>query len=236
MLGFTAVTGRGEIVKAGGKVVKNVTGFDLPKLMAGSWGRLAAMTELSLKVLPAPEYVATRAIRGLDVQAASLAMARALGSTVAPAAAAYLDGATLFRIEGFRPSVEARFAQLERMFEGVAPEDNRAWARLHDLPGDDPLWRISIPAGQLPALAEMLEGPWRADWGGALVWASQTDDPRPAAVALGGHAMLWRAAPEVRRAVPAFHPQPAANAALEARVRAAFDPRGIFATGRFDAH
>ena len=204
--------------------------------MAGSWGRLAALAELSLKVLPAPDHVATRAIHGLDVEAASLIMARALGSTVSPAAVAYAEGTTLFRIEGFRPSVEARCAQLERMFEGVGAEDNRAWTGLRDLSGEAPLWRISIPARKLAGLAEALEGPWLADWGGALVWARQVANPRPAAAALGGHAMLWSAPPGMRAAIPALHPQPAANAALEARVRAAFDPQGIFATGRFDAH
>jgi glycolate oxidase FAD binding subunit len=126
-----------------------------------------------------------------------------------------------------------------------AEEAEAAWAGLRTLdalPADPPLWRISLAAHRLPALAARLEGlgaAWLADWGGQLVWAASGADPVPvreAVAALGGHAMLWRAPPDIRQSVPAFHPGPPAHAALEARVRAAFDPRGLFATGRFDAH
>jgi glycolate oxidase FAD binding subunit len=250
LLGFTAVSGRGEIFVGGGKVVKNVTGFDLPKVMAGSWGLLAAMTELSLKVLPAPEHVATLAIRGQSVAEAARAMAQALGSPVGPAAVAYLPGAealTLFRLEGFAPSVAARAARLAEA-EPLTGAD-AAWTRLQTLstlPADVPLWRISLAGRQLPKLAEALGGldaQWLADWGGALVWATFEGDPgllRDTVAGAGGHATLVRASPELRRATPAFHPQPPANEKLEARVRRAFDPRGVFETGRFgvsgDAH
>src|SRR3546814_20471317 len=115
LLGFTAVSGRGEIFVAGGKVVKNVTGYDLPKLMAGSWGRLAAMTEMKIKVLPRPRVVATLAADGLDSRQAPAAMARALGSHAAvssaphpPAAAHYSPASTSLPLPGFEPSVEAR--------------------------------------------------------------------------------------------------------------------------------
>jgi glycolate oxidase FAD binding subunit len=246
LLGFTAVSGRGEIFTAGGKVVKNVTGFDLPKVMAGSWGRLAAMTELSLKVLPAPEHVATLAIRGQSVGEAARAMAQALGSPIGPAAVAFLPGAealTLFRLEGFAPSVAARAARLveaEPMIEADA-----AWTALRTLsglPANAPLWRISLSGRQLPKLAEALDGLgaiWLADWGGALVRAAFDGDPvllRDAVAGAGGHATLVRASPELRRTTPTFHPQPAANEALEARVRRAFDPQGRFETGRFGGH
>lgn len=246
LLGFTAVSGRGEIFTAGGKVVKNVTGFDLPKVLAGSWGRLAAMTELSLKVLPAPEHVETLAIRGQDAAQAARAMGQALGSPAGPAAVAYLPGAeplTLFRLEGFAPSVNARAARLPEA-EPMTDAD-AVWTTLQTLsalPSDAPLWRISLSGRQLPKLAEALDGlgaQWLADWGGALVWATFEGDPamlRDAAAATGGHASLVRASPEMRRTTPAFHPQPAANEALEARVRRAFDPHGKFETGRFGEH
>ncbi|WP_243451169.1 glycolate oxidase subunit GlcE [Sphingosinicella sp. CPCC 101087] len=251
LLGFTAVSGRGESFVAGGKVVKNVTGFDLPKLMAGSWGRLAALTELSLKVLPAPAETATRSIPGLDPARAARAMAQVLGSAVGAAAVAYLPGAqarVLVRIEGFAPSVEARCGLLESMFEGVEAASSESWATLltlGGLPSGKPLWRILIPASQFPTVADLLDrvgAPWLADWGGGLIWAALDDAGliRSAASQAGGHAMLVRAPAEMRRFVPSFHPLPSANAALEARVVHAFDPLGIFDSGRFagrgDAH
>jgi glycolate oxidase FAD binding subunit len=251
LLGFTAVSGRGEPLVAGGKVVKNVTGFDLPKLMAGSWGRLAALTEVSMKVLPAPAETATRALTGLDPARAARAMSQVLGSGVAPAAVAYLPGdagRVLVRIEGFAPSVEARCALLEGLFEGVEAASSDSWTallRLSGLPSGEPLWRILVPARRFPEMADLLDrigAPWLADWGGALVWAAGGDAGliRQAAAEAGGHAMLVRAPPVLRSSVPSFHPLPPANAALEARVVHAFDPLGIFDGGRFavggDAH
>src|SRR5437764_940017 len=93
-LGFRAVSGRGEIFKAGGKVVKNVTGYDLPKLMAGSYGTLAALEEVTLKVLPRPEAAATVLFAGIDPAAAALLMNAALGSPHEVSGAAYLPPAT----------------------------------------------------------------------------------------------------------------------------------------------
>ena len=106
LLGFTAVSGRGEKFVAGAKVVKNVTGYDLPKLITGSWGRLAAITELTLKVLPAPQTQRTLVARGLDPAAAVAAMARAMGSAAEVSAAAHLPAwqggpVTALRLDGF---------------------------------------------------------------------------------------------------------------------------------------
>src|SRR5690606_9424529 len=89
-LGFSAVTGRGELFKAGGKVVKNVTGYDLPKLIAGSYGTLAVMSEVTVKVLPAPEKTRTVLILGLDDTRAAAALSEALGSPHEVSAAAHL--------------------------------------------------------------------------------------------------------------------------------------------------
>lgn len=120
MLGIEAVSGRGEIFRAGGKVVKNVTGYDLARALAGSWGTLAVLTELTLKVLPRPETEATVVLLGLDPVAAVGAMSKALGIPADVSAAAYLPdavasaaglgvtAATLLRLEGFGPSVAAR--------------------------------------------------------------------------------------------------------------------------------
>src|SRR3546814_532187 len=122
LLGLRAVSGRGEVFVAGAKVVKNVTGYDLPKLAAGSRGRLFAITEMTLKVLPRAPIAATRAIAGLDPAAAVSLMAAAMGSQAEVGAAAYLPAAlndgqslTLLRLLGFGPSVAARCRMIESL-------------------------------------------------------------------------------------------------------------------------
>jgi glycolate oxidase FAD binding subunit len=244
LLGFTAVSGRGERFVAGAKVVKNVTGYDLSKLITGSWGRLAAITDLTLKVLPAPAVRRTLAVRGLDPVAAVAAMARAMGSPAEVSAAAHLPDAdggplTLIRLDGFPSSVDARAELLGRLVDGIAPKEADPWqaiATAAPLPGDMPLWRIIVPASRAPALVARLPGQWLFDWAGGLVWlASDTDTQtiRTASADAGGHAMLVRADAPMRATVPTLHAQPAPLAALEARVRHAFDPAGVFETGRF---
>jgi glycolate oxidase FAD binding subunit len=251
LLGFRAVSGRGERFVAGAKVVKNVTGYDLPKLAAGSWGRLFAMTELTLKVMPRPRMAATRVIAGLDATRAVRAMAAAMGSQAEVAAAAHLPGrgVTVFRIQGFGPSVTARCAALEqrlRLFGAVGTpaggETEAIWAELRDLSplgAERALWRVTVPPSAAPGVITALEplgADWLLDWAGGLVWLTINDAAgavRDVATAAGGHAMLVRAPAAVRAVVPALHPQAAGLAALEARVRRAFDPAGVFKTGRF---
>lgn len=241
LLGFTAVSGRGEKFIAGARVVKNVTGYDLPKLITGSWGRLAAITELTLKVLPAPREQKTFVLRGLDPAAAVAAMARAMGSSAEVTAAAHLpdwDGGavTAIRLDGFPSSIAARAETLGSLetIDGTALWE--AVRHATPLPADKPLWRVIVPAGQSPALVATLSGHWLFDWAGGLVWLASDADPqaiRAAAAQAGGHAMLIRADAAMRTTVPALHPQPAPLAALEAKVRRAFDPAGVFETGRF---
>lgn len=255
LLGFRAVSGRGEPFVAGAKVVKNVTGYDLPKLVAGSWGRLCAVTELSLKVLPRPETSATWFVAGLDATQAVRAMAAAMGSQADVASAAHRPGSgtakamTAFRIEGFPPSVRARGALLDRLLGEYGPagqaDDVAAtqfWANLRttaSLPADRPLWRVSVAPSRgvdIIGALEPLGAEWLMDWAGGLVWLAidgADEEVRGAASRAGGHAMLVRADPAIRDAVPAFHPQSPGLAAIEARVRRAFDPAGVFETGRF---
>lgn len=259
LLGLTIVTGRGEVIVAGAKVVKNVTGYDLPKLFAGSWGRLGAMAELTLKVLPAPREVATLALVGLGPRAAQAAMAAALGSPHGVCSAAHLPQTpgragphTLLRVAGFAPSVSARCDALETLMATHAAVDrltparaNEWWAEITvPAPLDGPvLWRLALPPSEAPALAERFEATgarWFMDWGGGLLWLEWCDagavDPaevRAAAEAARGHAMQLRAPEAMRSTVPAQQPRPAALMALEARVRAAFDPMGVFETGRW---
>ncbi len=248
LLGFTAVSGRGERFVAGAKVVKNVTGYDLSKLVTGSWGRIVALTELTLKVLPAPREQETWVARGLSPAAAVAAMATALGSAAEVSAAAHLpswDGGavTALRLDGFSHSIEARAKRLAGLIDGLShyPGGDQLWnAARHasTLPADVPLWRVIISAGKAPAFVETIpDAQWLFDWAGGLVWLASKVDPqviRRAAEIAGGHATLIRADAATRAEVPALHPQTKQVAALEESVRRAFDPAGVFETGRFN--
>lgn len=252
LLGFKAVSGHGDIFKAGAKVVKNVTGFDLSKLIAGSWGRLVAITELTLKVVPRPKMRKTFLLHGLDPSAAVEMMSRVLGSPVDLSAAAHTPSwrdtpVTAFRLDGFPPSVAARANTLTTLVgaaHSIEPLDDDAgdalWKDIRNatvLTNDAPLWRIVIAPGKAPAFVAALTGAeWLMDWAGGLVWAATAEDPetlRAAAVAAGGHATLIRADAAMRSAVPAFQPQASGVEALETQIRRAFDPAGVFETGRF---
>ena len=180
-LGVTAASGRGELFKAGGRVVKNVTGYDLCKLVTGSYGTLAVMTDVTVKVLPAPEKVRTVLLLGLDDAAAGTAMTRALGSMHEVSGAAHLPAAvaarsavsylasggavTALRVEGPGPSVAHRCAALRRELADLGETEelhsaNSAtlWRevgavhRFLDGP-DDILWRRSVPPRAGPAVA-----------------------------------------------------------------------------------
>ncbi|MFZ3235078.1 MAG: glycolate oxidase subunit GlcE [Stellaceae bacterium] len=269
LLGFRAVSGRGEIFKSGGRVVKNVTGYDLSKLMAGSYGTLAALEEVTVKVLPRPEHVVTVALCGLDPAAAVRAMSRALASPHDLSAAAYLPAGsvpvpaavsvTALRLEGPAPSVAFRrerlLAESAGDCESTVLEDAASstfWAAVRDvepfaaLP-DRAVWRVSVAPARGAELAEAvaraLDAVWYLDWGGGLAWLAIADaedggaDTLRAAIrgADGrgtGHATLVRGSAALRRAVPVFEPQPAALAALAARVKDSFDPRHILNPGR----
>jgi glycolate oxidase FAD binding subunit len=254
LLGFTAVSGHAERFVAGARVVKNVTGFDLPKLAAGSWGRLFAMTELTVRVAPAPREIATVVLEGLEFATARNVMARALGSAAEVAAAAYLPAAadrlsqTALRVQGFGPSVAARVAMLQSMLRDVATaptfwaDDAKIFwddiAALRPLAGAGALWRINLAPSRAPALVAALApgSAWLADWGGGLVWLAgdrPAESIREAAALADGHATLVRAPASMRAAVPTFQPPTAGVAALERRLRRAFDPAGVFETGRF---
>jgi glycolate oxidase FAD binding subunit len=206
-LGVTAVTGRGETVKSGGRVVKNVTGYDMCKVLAGSWGTLAAMTDLTLKVLPKPETQATVIVEGLDDERACAAMAAAMGSSCDVSAAAhlpdhvasYFDGlprpeaATALRLEGVAPSVAHRkeaLAALMRPFGAVTildESDSRAlWHSVRQVKPfavsqERPLWRISTAPGRGHEIGAAITPAAQMfyDWAGGLIWVAMpfADEP-----------------------------------------------------------
>ncbi len=248
LLGVEAVSGRGERFIAGGKVVKNVTGYDLPKLLAGSWGRLAAMTSVTLRLLPRPRKTITLACDGLAANAALRAMSDAMASPLAVSAAAHMTDAgralTLFRLEGFQVSVDARAAALSELLAAHAPaqllagdETERLWRDIRQvapLANAQTLWRIVVAPSSAAALIASLErmgARWLIDWAGALVW-TDAKDARDVAIT-PAHAMLVRAPKPMRAAKPMLQPQAPALARLSARVRHGFDPAGVFETGRF---
>src|SRR5690349_14037194 len=141
LLGFSGVNGRGEAFKSGGRVMKNVTGYDLSKLIAGSWGTLAVLAEVSVKVLPAPDQTRTLLLRGLDDAAAVKAMCAAMGSPHEVSGAAHVGDRTALRIEGVAPSVEARLKGLREQLgasgatmEELGTLESRAfWREVRDV-------------------------------------------------------------------------------------------------------
>jgi len=233
LLGVRFVDGLGTIVKNGGRVMKNVTGYDLVKLLAGSHGTLGVLTEVSLKVLPAPAAQATLVLDGLSDTEAVTAMARALGSPYDVTGAAHWPGrGTFLRIEGLAAQVAYRSGRLRELLGGRI-EDQGPWEQIRDVapfhgePGD--VWRLSIKPSDAPGLVARAgaEGVLY-DWGGGLVWlrVAAGTDLRARLGAFQGHATLIRGTGQ-----PVFQPEPAPVAALTAGLRAQFDPRGIFNAG-----
>jgi len=244
-LGFRAVTGRGEPFKAGGRVVKNVTGYDLPKLLAGSWGTLAVLTEVTIRVVPSPELDRTLVVASASAAESVRLQCAALGSAHDVSAAGFdPERGTLLRLEGFAASVAARATALcdelrctpSEVVEGAA--SRRCWQELASataLAASPIVWRISVPPADAPAVLERLKPErYLLDWGGGLIYSaySVADGTRVRNAFTVGHATLLKAPSEVRAAESVFQPQPPAVAAAAARLRDAFDPRGILSPGR----
>ena len=252
ILGLRGVTGRGDVFKAGARVVKNVTGYDLPKLLTGSYGTLAALTSVILKVLPAPETEETVVLTGLDDARAVHVMSLAMQSPCEVSSAAYVPGeAAYLRLEGIAPSVAYRRDQLAKLLatpvEVLAQRSSAAkWRAIRDgaFFADQParpLWRLSVTPSEAPAiiraLKETLDIRYLFDWAGGLVWVEvpPTSDAAEGIVRAAfaqGHATLIRAPDAARATVEVFQPEAEALAALSARVKDSFDPRHIFNPGR----
>jgi glycolate oxidase FAD binding subunit len=264
LIGVRAVTGRGEAIKSGGRVMKNVTGYDLVKFLAGSYGTLAVLSEVTFKVLPKPETEATLVVPALDERKAVAALSKALGSPYSVSGAAHLPalGArlseTLIRLEGFPESVVHRLGRLRDELSEFgrsevmdAADSEHAWRRIRDVAAlggteNAPIWRVSVKPSDAPFVADHVRRAFPCsvlyDWGGGLLWIAggQGADAgaavvRAAVAAVGGHATLVRAAEDIRLAVPVFEPQPPPVMALSRRLKEAFDPEGILNPGRMYA-
>ena len=252
ILGIHGVTGAGNIFKAGARVVKNVTGYDMPKLLTGSYGTLAALTSMILKVLPAPETEETVVLWRLDDAQAVEAMSLAMQSACEVSAAAYIPGEAVYlRLEGIAPSVSYRRDQLgkvlKRPIEVMAMTSSAAkWKSIRDgaMFAENhrhPLWRISVAPSAAPGiirtLRDTLDIRYLFDWAGGLIWlevppSHEASEALVRASFTAGHATLIRAPESTRAAVDVFQPQAAALAALSGRVKDAFDPRHILNPGR----
>lgn len=246
-LGVRFVDGAGTVVKNGGRVMKNVTGYDLVKLMAGSWGTLGVLTEVSLKVLPGVEDLTTLVIEDVSPADAVAAMSRALSSPYEVSGAAWIDGAVWLRLEGFTASVAYRAAELQNVLTAFGESHlvpDADWARVRDaqpLHGAETVWRVSVKPSDGPSvLAALPEGcDSLMDWGGGLIWIGQSGADgstthtalQAHVAALGGHATLMKGSEGLRAAVPVFQPEIAGVATLSAALRARFDPRGILNRG-----
>jgi glycolate oxidase FAD binding subunit len=253
-LGFEAVSGRGEVFKAGGKVVKNVTGYDLMKLMAGSWGTLAILTEVTIKVLPAPRTETTLLLFGLSDETAAEVMGLAMNGPFDASGAAHLPtfaagaaplkaamAVTALRLDGFEASVASRVEALAAVLKSFgrieqldAAHSREFWGQIREVEafvGDPrPLWRLSLPPAQGWRGPHQLPGDALYDWAGGQVWLL-TDAPgqqvRSVVQSLGGHALCLRGG-------DAFTARSGPLGALQARVKAAFDPLGVLNPGRME--
>lgn len=246
LLGVRFVDGNGTIIKNGGRVMKNVTGYDLVKLMAGSHGTLGVLTEVALKVLPEVEASATLHLHDLGVPGAVKAMSAALGSPFEVTGAAHVPGqGTYLRLEGFQASVSYRGDRLRDLLKSfgeaeILEDSTVLWCDIRDVtafkgkPGD--IWRYSVLPSAAPGLVDWLEHTCGAevllDWGGGLVWALLPEGVAGRPAEINGHATIIRASEETRLGQGAFQPEPAPLAHLTTGLRAKFDPRGILNPGR----
>jgi glycolate oxidase FAD binding subunit len=262
LIGVRLVNGRGEIIKSGGRVMKNVTGLDLVKLNCGAYGTLGLLTEVTYKVLPKPEIAGTLALFGLEDARAIDAMSRALGSPFEVSGAAHLPAGigsekarTLLRIENFAHSVDYRLRQLQKLLaplgDGlrlIEEEADALWRDIRDCrffaePRERAVWRISAAPTRAAAfvapLTRELDLRHFYDWGGGLIWVSvpEKDDAgarmiRSALASIGGHATLVRGSPDLHSRIDVFEPLAAPLMKITAGIKVSFDPDAILNPGR----
>ena len=227
VLGVNCINGRGELLKFGGQVIKNVAGYDVSRLLTGSLGTLGVILEVSLKVLPQAESEISL-IADMPLDRARKFIQEWSGRPVPISGAGYYRGNLRIRLSGYESAVMHTATAM-----GLTPEgDTLFWQQLRHQSLDlftkeGPLWRISVPTGaQPPDDFELM------DWGGALYW-STTDQPaerlREQVKSLGGHATLYR---DNGLDVPRFQPLDSGLLALHRRLKTAFDPSAILNRGR----
>jgi glycolate oxidase FAD binding subunit len=234
ILGVRTINGKGEQLRFGGKVIKNVAGYDVSRLMAGALGTLGILLDISVKVIPRPQQEMTLVLEQTPEEAITY-MNTLAGGPVPLSAAAYIDGKVLIRLSGTQAAVQAAAAKISSQEPGSS---NSFWQQLreHSHPffsTDTPLWRLSLLPGS-PMLK--IPGDWLIDWGGAQRWL-KTHAPAPlirdAVQAAGGHATLFRRGELKDRETkdgentPVFHPLSKPLASVHEKLKNAFDPAHI---------
>ena len=260
VLGIEAVNGRGETFKGGGRTVKNVTGYDIPRLLTGSYGVLAVITSITLKIHPAPAREVTLMLTGLSDAAAIQILSGSLKMPLDISAAVHLSGRfsdslTAFRLEGFSESVAARERELGKYLEKmssvtsmVGDESTAFWRRQRDLSdlASDPeacVWRLLLPATQAARVVAATRGEVLYDWGGSQIFIkTSAEGARSVATCLrtlagevGGSACLFKAPAALRLDLGTFQPRPKAYQELAERIRASFDPNSVLNPGKLAA-
>ena len=228
VLGLKLVDGRGQALSFGGQVMKNVAGYDVSRLIAGSLGTLGLIAEVSLKLAPRPAAQTTLRLE-MPHDRALEAMNRWAGQPLPISATAWCDDELTVRLSGSAAGVRAAAAKIGG--EGLEEE---FWLALREqsapfFAGDEPLWRMAIPSTSPPL---GLGGRQLIEWSGALRWLKSAENPktiREAARRLGGHATLFRAAD---KAAGCFSPLDPVLLRVHRKLKAAFDPAGIFNPGR----
>ncbi|MDR5734571.1 glycolate oxidase subunit GlcE [Caballeronia sp. LZ025] len=230
VLGCRVITGEGKHLRFGGQVMKNVAGFDVSRLMSGSFGCLGLITEVSLKVLPKPRAGASL-VSAMDASEAMRELSAWRRAALPVSGACFIDGALHVRLEGGTGSVRAAVDRI-----GGSALDQRFWEdlceqRLAFFDDPRPLWRLSLP--NATPLME-LPGAALLDWAGAQRWLksdARATDIRAIASAAGGHATCFAA----HRDAEPFHPLPAPLMRLHEQLKARLDPHRIFNPGRMYA-
>ena len=230
VLGTRVVNGKGEDLSFGGRVIKNVAGYDVSRLMAGALGTLGVITEISFKVLPLPASETTLAFE-MDEASATAQANRWAGQPLPLSATAWQDGKLRVRLSGAATAVAAAKAKM-----GGEEVANLAdyWRDLREhrlalFSPALPLWRVSVPQTAEPIRTQ---GAQLVEWGGGLRWLTGEIDPlniRSTAERLGGHATLFRGGD---KSIGVFHPLKPALAKIHRRLKDAFDPAGILNPGR----
>jgi glycolate oxidase FAD binding subunit len=229
VLGTRIVNGKGEDLSFGGRVIKNVAGYDVSRLMTGALGTLGVVTEISFKVLPRPAMEATLVFE-LDEARATEQANRWAGQPLPLSATAWHDGRLRVRLSGAATAVAAAKAKMggEAIDAGGYWDDLRE-QRLAFFAGTAALWRLSLPQSAAPIATAF---PQFIEWGGGVRWVSGELDAvalRAEAERRGGHATLFRGGD---KSVGVFHPLQPALLKIHRRLKDAFDPSGILNPGR----
>jgi glycolate oxidase FAD binding subunit len=234
VLGAVLMDGKGEVLHFGGQVMKNVAGYDVSRLLAGSMGTLGLILEASLKVLPKP--FAETSLRFELNQAEAIRRLNEWGGQPLPiSASAWHDGMLMVRLSGAQAAIKAA---RQKMGGDELPDAHAYWIAVREQTSEffslgtgttGSIWRLSVPS-TTPPLA--LRGEQLIEWGGAQRWLKTDADAatiRAAAEKAGGHASLFRGGD---KQVGVFHPLAPAVAKIHRNLKTAFDPSGIFNPGR----